>query len=1246
MEDSKQQPHGMSVGHDQGTSIAGKKAQSQTPPNAHLGTETELVIESTLSNESRLYVHEQLDRIFNVCKGHMTWTFQNAWKEGRAHFGGNHWASGDPIIFPYHWSSARRSPPSLADTPFQIIKAFEFARCWSDDKMFKDASKRNESEDLKTGQPMPTTPVLTQKGTLDDVQKPGAENRSENNSPKVEPVPPQEAANDTIKKHSVDFDPWKFARSLVKSKIKPWVDDLALRNKRTRFAFSRSAENGVSIFRLEDHVWIWMALRCLEDFDLDSELTPTPSALLGYDQSRKITSKDAQKNILRRFTVDEPFLKQRLLATSRTVRESRFLFRSRDTALFYAMKNGFFGSDQSKPTPWMNTIDMQRLHEHNDDTKWESPLRYGLAMIMSSNRQWQINHKSANKMLSDAATVLLYSARSNGLFPGEFDQESKEPAIFSEQYYRNSHWSSCFELPYILWVYGKSFMDENPDIKPDLIIEKKRGSKFGDQLQGTPPTASYVNENTLASHFYTPESAIERSFYTRAEPGALNKTDPGTRVRARETQAAIDTLTVKKTMPFNDFIDQKSVVEPSDDWLYSFPDFLDFDPDVQSCENVWSKIERLLDFYRPDRDFSTGSLLADAAKSFQKTVKRIKGANPTLEHVFPSESDERERGVIVDVPNSKQRRKGSLAKFSGTSTLWDPTTNAKMWMTLKKMRSEQMAKKRIVWLLSPNKETALLCYLGSPESQHDAIVDFFDRHHSYEHYFSDDTIAVENIWETELHLPFYQLLGDEDNTNARAEFLPPRREITSPALSGKRIVRAAIGFRFLGDFLDRYWTCHIVECIPGSRYDDEDLGWKISQMTNGSGTWKQRKVLELVIFDMMLSEVLNGVTGILQALFNGEKRPLALSEFTRNDYLYLQERSQSQRYILQLLEEDLKESLEQIESWKNREVDRGQERPRWTKKDERKYRGPINKMLRSNERKIRKLKSHQTHIQSLRAELLNTQQQFRDDLNFLGAEDIKYFTYVTVVFLPLGFAASLFSMSQTPSGVVLISMVVTAMAALLLTVLALVSVKNIAGFVSAISNGFNRAISNITSTSVLYQHYHHQNGQPSTTTKVTVDQSETAGTNWILPDIAHSLWLCWFWVAYITQELPGRQFERAYKIWKMANPCAREGVNQSTFKRWVLSALSTGAWLLQVPLKLGILFAITLTGSICWLAVGFKRLYLTLKHPLAFVIAVVFVPVFVLSYVINLIWLNIYDTVLWSGKSQQLCTKFHTCKKD
>ena len=57
--------------------------------------------------------------------------------------------------------------------------------------------------------------------------------------------------------------------------------------------------------------------------------------------------------------------------------------------------------------------------------------------------------------------------------------------------------------------------------------------------------------------------------------------------------------------------------------------------------------------------------------------------------------------------------------------------------------------------------------------------------------------------------------------------------------------------------------------------------------------------------------------------------------------------------------------------------------------------------------------------------------------------DIRRFTYVTVIFLPLGFATGVFSMSGAPSGSTLGNMILTAVAAFAITASLIIGVTNL-----------------------------------------------------------------------------------------------------------------------------------------------------------------------------------------------------------
>ncbi|KAI3537465.1 hypothetical protein CABS01_09131 [Colletotrichum abscissum] len=122
-------------------------------------------------------------------------------------------------------------------------------------------------------------------------------------------------------------------------------------------------------------------------------------------------------------------------------------------------------------------------------------------------------------------------------------------------------------------------------------------------------------------------------------------------------------------------------------------------------------------------------------------------------------------------------------------------------------------------------------------------------------------------------------------------------------------------------------------------------------------------------------------------------------KFDFNDFRVARRCFQQVQDVLQMVEGDLAGNLAQMELWRTREKDRQAEKPRWTLNDENRHRVIIVKQRRAN--------------------------------------DIQKFTYVTVVFLPLGFATGVFSMSGAPAGQTLVSMVFTAIVSLVVTALML-----------------------------------------------------------------------------------------------------------------------------------------------------------------------------------------------------------------
>ena len=229
--------------------------------------------------------------------------------------------------------------------------------------------------------------------------------------------------------------------------------------------------------------------------------------------------------------------------------------------------------------------------------------------------------------------------------------------------------------------------------------------------------------------------------------------------------------------------------------------------------------------------------------------------------------------------------------------------------------------------------------------------------------------------------------------------------------------------------------------------------------------WKQRKVLELVLLDRMLGEITQRYQAMMKETGRqlerllpptttskgGAKRnivsisnELFSLQMKNNTYLSFREIWPPFQYSLQVMEEDLNEILEKIDLWINRKTDRRPEEPRWTKNDERRYRAAITKLTSLNLHAIRELRDHRTTIKSLRISLLTGLESTRDELSFLNAENIRYFTYLTAVFLPLGFATGIWSMADSsPRSESLKGMAVTAIITLLITIVVMLNIQNL-----------------------------------------------------------------------------------------------------------------------------------------------------------------------------------------------------------
>ena len=408
--------------------------------------------------------------------------------------------------------------------------------------------------------------------------------------------------------------------------------------------------------------------------------------------------------------------------------------------------------------------------------------------------------------------------------------------------------------------------------------------------------------------------------------------------------------------------------------------------------------------------------------------------------------------TIVDTPKSKQKNKERAERNTARCV-----SSHELWEKLSLPRKGEEAKKRLIWvskaedtqhpwedakerqqrLIRASKtkdEVALVCYVTSAEEEKQFMLDFFDRHYNFDKWFFDDTNMALNVWTTELHLSFYQPLTSDDQE--------PQGGLSLPGTLGFPFARASMGFMFYGDFFDRYWTCHFIESTHATDADPF-REWLETYADTGSTDERsksQRKVLELKLVGRILTEIINSTVLIFtdvktRLCIGGNLDPgsLFLSTPSSDAYFESSRQWETSQHLLRIVEADLSTVLEKVAKWEMREKDRGQERPRWTHKDESKYGRDLSKLSILINGKIEELKNCCTSIKSLKETVDATQANKRDDLSLRGSENIRIFTYVTVVFLPLGFAATIFSVEHAAVG----HLVICAVIALVITVVAL-----------------------------------------------------------------------------------------------------------------------------------------------------------------------------------------------------------------
>lgn len=973
-------------------------------------------------------------------------------------------------------------------------------------------------------------------------------------------------------------------RQLIRQWGRDWVQWLERQDRRESNVWCHREDQDVKAFRLDDQVWIWRALKAVEDEiyepwgNLDdgaqhwerrsSEGSEALDAHRSSRTSRKFSSWTIQREALLKFTTDHEIMRQKMIALSRSPRETRFLFHARDTALLYGEDMGFFPGDATFQKAWKSTIDVQRFHENNQDAGWDNTLRYALS-IMLGIRGHQINHRKPGDMVRVATDVLLRSSGENGLFPGRLDIMAKSPmnGVFHREQDADSCYEASFEIPYIFLAHSQAIEDVGFYSHSGSAVEKPSEDA---NFSHDPTTMAAHQTSNPQEQIHPKEDGDLRELGQKLSNvlevlTSLPKSTSFSGVTRSEERSGDAPLALKKSLPFSNIIDSNNIVEIEDEWLFNYPDFFGAEGDdffsigdtldsVERLDTAWLKsidITEMRQKYssynnkdgRGDYNSTSFSYFNSSSESPSYHSWPYSESSSYQNSSISSESPMMQGGgcglEIMDVASRKLRRrkgrKDATRTISGSFEV--------ICEHLRRPRNAAKAKKRMIGWDRPNTdlelEAALLCYSASNGQEKKNMLKFFARHFQHENFIYDHCIMAYNTWETEVHLSFFTLGTASGSLSGDA----PLNFERFPGVQGTHLSRGSVGMRFHGDAFDRYWTLHYFCNVDGKVIKDMKNTTRsgVSSLTPvdymvESG---QRKILELILFTHMLILVQCWTQKILAKIKSEmgiKSGAFDWSTPSMDTYSSWHRIWEGFAPLLQALADDLISAQDVAGQWEKREGSRGQDRPRWTRNDEKKYRTGITEGQRMLELSKKGIQNALDEIDSLRDVCTNRLANAREELAFRSSQNIASFTYVTIVFLPLGFAASVFSMNGYPDTGWVASMTVIAVVTLVITAIALANAKLLLGVAEQLSSDALKFTGTVFQSSIKgrQKRQHEYPVQGSTGMDEPSNRDPKAGE----PLEGRTWRYVLFWIAYLLIELPARRVALACRelpssLWKI-----------------------------------------------------------------------------------------------------------------
>lgn len=247
-----------------------------------------------------------------------------------------------------------------------------------------------------------------------------------------------------------------------------------------------------------------------------------------------------------------------------------------------------------------------------------------------------------------------------------------------------------------------------------------------------------------------------------------------------------------------------------------------------------------------------------------------------------------------------------------------------------------------------------------------------------------------DIWAAELQLGFLQLVDTQKSNryldSADNDNVCDGRQRKFPYIvkgSHFDIYKASLGYRFVGDMGDRFWSGWLLAYIPGEskvlgHLDDPDIPQNVSQWFDKNTKNDQRRILEPFVVGNMVAEVYQSTDKVLRQVdqwldpemdsLKDKQESNESNTFKADDQDFGIQYNRSStclelEAILSMLRRLSKANSESLYHWKQRETSRHY-KPRWSEKDELNHAKQVDHQKRRAEQHISLLNDQHQRIET------------------------------------------------------------------------------------------------------------------------------------------------------------------------------------------------------------------------------------------------------------------------------------------